>query len=167
MNTKKYWLKAKSDITRVSFLLVWTYIVHCHFLAEIYWLPTFWSCGHLPAAFRSFASVHKVVARHCILQEKYLVTNHVTFCVFCKEKGTIPAPGDKLQVGFNPKKSGASPNLKSVCLKKIPPLTYPENSWLFLKHSKEAFCKTKNQKMSYGDCLKVQKKNAKRPNFTK
>ena len=37
--------------------------------------------------------------------------------------------------------------------RKISPLTYPEKSWLFLKHSKEAFCKKKNRKCP-GSCLK-------------
>ena len=31
--------------------------------------------------------------------------------------------------------------MKSPVSKKISPLTYPEKSWLFLKHSKEALCK--------------------------
>ena len=44
---------------------------------------------------------------------------------------------------LNPKKAGGggllSPsNSKIVISQKIPPMTYPEKSWLFLKHSKRA-----------------------------
>ena len=35
---------------------------------------------------------------------------------------------------------------------KISPLTYPEKSWLFLKHSKEAFCKNEIKNV-LPDCL--------------
>ena len=65
-------------------------------------------------------------------------------------------------LALNPKKTGGPPT-KIVISRKISSLTYPEKSWLFLKHSKEAFCK-KIEKcptwLPWG-CLKVKKRSKK------
>ena len=47
-----------------------------------------------------------------------------------------------------------------------PPLTYPENSWLFLKQNKENICKSIGSKHFKPDCL-VTKKVQKYPDLSK
>ena len=63
------------------------------------------------------------------------------------------------------------PNFKIAISRKISPLIYPENYWLFLKHNKEDICKSFGTKNFKPNCLeaawksRISKKGAKTSQF--
>ena len=114
---------------------------------------------------------------HVILMVKILFRN---FNSFLSQRQFDNFPDKKLRnkSKINPKKAGRSllcqHNSKTNISRKFSPMAFPGKSWLFLNHSKEAFCNNKKLKNVQPDCLGAawksrvaKKKVQKRPNLTK